>query len=195
MIGFVHHLVARRGEEIIGYSHMMAISAAQQNQGVGARLKWAQRARALAEKVNYIKWTWDPMQARNAHFNLNRLGAIVRSYAVNFYGTDYPQHQNENKVGLNSDRLFAEWHLDSSRVQDLARGEKPPNVGQAAASVRIPANWKHLIDDDVQAAHEEQQRVRAEFAAAFADNLVCAAFERDEIRPQYLFFRERDLLI
>ncbi len=194
MIGFVHHLVARRKDEIIGYSHMMAIAASQQNRGIGAQLKWAQRERALAEEVKFIKWTWDPMQSRNAHFNLNRLGAVVRSYAVNFYGTDYPHHREENNSGIESDRLFAEWQLDAPRVQNLARGEKVLSFGKAEASVRIPANWRQLIENDLSTAQAEQQRVRAEFAAAFADNLICAAFERDDAHPQYLFFHERDVI-
>nr|MBA3768822.1 GNAT family N-acetyltransferase [Acidobacteriota bacterium] len=86
LVGFVHHLVAVRADKIIGYSHMMAVSARYQNRGLGARLKWAQRERALEEGRNFIRWTFEPMQARNAHFNLNRLGVCIRSYAINFYG-------------------------------------------------------------------------------------------------------------
>src|SRR4029453_14423966 len=80
LIGFVHHLTGvRRGNEIFCYSHMMAVDGAFQNQGVGAKLKWRQRERAIQEGRSFIKWTWDPMQARNAHFNLNRLGVTVGS--------------------------------------------------------------------------------------------------------------------
>src|SRR5207245_1366445 len=89
LAGFVHHLAAVRGDEIFGYSHMMAVADEYQNRGIGARLKWAQRARALSEGRDFITWTFEPMRPRNAHFNLNRLGVVVRSYAVNFYGTDY----------------------------------------------------------------------------------------------------------
>ena len=67
MVGFVHTLAAVRGDEIFGYSHMMAVAKDYQNKGVGARLKWAQRERALSEGRRLIKWTWDPMLARNAH--------------------------------------------------------------------------------------------------------------------------------
>jgi len=88
MVGFVHHLAAVRGHnEIFGYSHVMAVAKDYQNKGVGARLKWAQRQRALREGRKLIKWTWDPMLARNAHFNLNRLGAVVETYLDDFYGT------------------------------------------------------------------------------------------------------------
>src|SRR5215211_3139129 len=141
MVGFVHHLVAvRGGNEIIGYSHMMAVARAYQNRGVGARLKWAQRARALGEGRRLIKWTWDPMQARNAHFNLNRLGVVVRAYAVNFYGTDYITMPREtaHNVSLDSDRLFADWQLDSERVNLLSEGRPVEPADAPAATVEIP---------------------------------------------------------
>jgi len=89
MVGFVHHLAAVSGNRIFGYSHMMGVAVDYQNKGVGAQLKWAQRERALTEGRDFIKWTWEPMRARNAHFNLNRLGVIVEDYCENFYGTDY----------------------------------------------------------------------------------------------------------
>src|SRR5437870_4270755 len=59
IVGFVHHLAAVRGAEIFGYSHMMAVAADYQNLGVGAKLKWAQRARALSEGRDFIKWTFE----------------------------------------------------------------------------------------------------------------------------------------
>src|SRR5205814_5180918 len=89
LMGFVHHMAAAHGDRIFGYSHMMAVAAEYQNRGVGAQLKSAERERALAEGRDFIKWTFEPMRARNAHFNLNRLGVNIREYTVNFYGTDY----------------------------------------------------------------------------------------------------------
>jgi predicted GNAT superfamily acetyltransferase len=192
MVGFVHHLVAvRGGVEIIGYSHMMAVARAFQNRGVGAHLKWAQRTRALAEGRNFIKWTWDPMQARNAHFNLNRLGVTVRSYAVNFYGTDYnttPREPNDH-VSLDSDRLFAEWQLDSTRVTLLAEGRAQRTAPAPDATIEIPSDWPALIRQDAHAARREQLRVRAEFEKAFAARLVCADFHRDTAHPRYLLYK------
>ncbi|HEX8071663.1 MAG TPA: GNAT family N-acetyltransferase [Pyrinomonadaceae bacterium] len=194
LVGFVHHLAAVRGEQVFGYSHMMAVAASQQNQGLGARLKWAQRERALAEGRSFIKWTWDPMRARNAHFNLNRLGAVVRAYAVNFYGTDYTTEAGEfgRPLGLDSDRLFAEWHLRTPRVERLARGESLRPEGAPAAAVQIPADWPALIRSDPRGAQRELVRVRTEFQQAFAAGLVCAGFERDPERPRYLFYESVD---
>ena len=189
MVGFVHHLAAVRGNEIFGYSHMMAVAKDYQNKGVGARLKWAQRERALSEGRSLIKWTWDPMQARNAHFNLNRLGAVVEAYAGNFYGIDYSADASlTDRIGLPSDRLFGTWHLDSERVQALASGEATPYVGKEAGSISIPSQWNALVKTDPQRALEEQARVRAEFKTAFENGLICAGFERGEEQSNYLLF-------
>ena len=196
MVGFVLNQVAVRrapetgAEEVIGYSHMMAVAREYQNRGVGARLKWAQRARAIDEGRRFIRWTWDPVQSRNAHFNINRLGVVARRYAANYYGTDYSSATGEfgKPLGLDSDRLVAEWMLDSPRVEALARGGKPEDLGEPAAAIEIPANWNALIREDAEAARRELLRVRAEFQNAFAAGLVCAGFERDWSRPRYLFF-------
>jgi predicted GNAT superfamily acetyltransferase len=193
LVGFVHHLAAVRGrDEIIGYSHMMAVREDYQNRGLGARLKWAQRERALAEGRTFIKWTWEPMRARNAHFNLNRLGVTVRSYGVNFYGTDYitPPHEPLEGVHLDSDRLFADWQLDSRRVVELAAGRAAESNATPAATIEIPGDWAALVRQDLRAARREQLRVRAEFERAFAAGLVCAGFDRDAARPRYLLFSQ-----
>jgi predicted GNAT superfamily acetyltransferase len=186
MVGFVHHLVAVRGnDEICGYSHVMAVAKDYQNKGVGARLKWAQRERALSEGRKLIRWTWDPMLSRNAHFNLNRLGVVVDTYADNYYGTDY---NAEQALGIPSDRLFATWHLDSARVRALASGTPAPIHAEPRASVAIPTDWSALLKQDPQRARDEQARVRAEFNKAFEQKLICAGFERGEQHSRYLLF-------
>jgi predicted GNAT superfamily acetyltransferase len=197
LVGFVLNQVAVGGagaapREVTGYSHMMAVALDYQNRGVGARLKWAQRERALAEGVRFIRWTWDPVQARNAHFNLNRLGVTVRKYAVNYYGTDYLPTPGEfgQTHGIDSDRLAAGWRLDSLRVEQLARGERPALLGEPAAFVEIPTDWKSLLRADPAAARAELLRVRAEFNNHLAAGLVCAAFDREEGRARYLFFND-----
>lgn len=200
LAGFVHHLIAVRGnDEIIGYSHMMAVQRDYQNKGVGARLKWAQRERALAEGRQFIKWTWDPMQARNAHFNLNRLGVVVRAYAENFYGTDYaadPAQKPETAPGLDSDRLFASWELSSPRVHERARGAGVVTIPkpEPVAVIGIPADWTSLVKQDARAARSEQLRVRAEFKQALSDGLVCAGFDRAPEHPRYMLFKAEQLV-
>ena len=193
LAGFALQQVALYGGRLGGYSHMAAVSERFQNRGLGARLKWAQRERTLREGRDLIKWTFDPMRARNAHFNLNRLGAVVRAYAVNYYGTDYHAAAGlrGETLGLASDRLFAEWELSSPRVEAVARGEQPPPPqADPAAAVEIPPDWDALVRDDADGAREELARVRAEFQRHFAAGLVCAGFERSDARPRHLFFRD-----
>lgn len=195
LVGFVLHLVAARGREIIGYSHMMAVASAAQNKGIGARLKWAQRERALREGCEFIQWTWDPMRVRNAHFNLNRLGVTVRRYAENFYGTDYltsPEAPG-NIRGLDSDRLIAEWPLRSPRVKLLARGEQPEPLGAPATTIALPSDWSALLHEDGEAAPRELRRVRTEFQQALAGGLICAGFERKATPPRYLLYQSATL--
>jgi predicted GNAT superfamily acetyltransferase len=192
LVGFVHHLAAVSGERIFGYSHMMAVAPEYQNRGVGARLKWAQRMRALSEGRDFIKWTFEPMRARNAHFNLNRLGVAIREYAINFYGTDYSTNPAEKAAGISgmdSDRLFANWDLNSPRVKALAAGVEYP-LGAADHVIEIPANFSELLESDPEAGKREQLRVREEFLNALGEGLVCRAFQRDAERPRYLFYRD-----
>src|SRR5947207_8666370 len=190
LIGFVHHLAAVDGNEIFGYSHMMAVAAEYQNQGVGAQLKWAQRSRALAEGRDFIKWTFEPMRARNAHFNLNRLGVVVREYAVNFYGTDYvtnPAEKGSVPGGMDSDGLFASWELNTPRVEAFSK-RKEYDLGRPEACVEIPAEFTAVLKSDPAAAKEEVLRVRAEFVRQLDSGLVCRAFDRDSNSPKYLFY-------
>ena len=186
LVGFVLSVPAfLRGEKAF-YSHMTAVRKDFQSVGVGAQLKWAQRERALAQGVKFVKWTFEPGKARNAFFNLEKLGATVREYRRNFYGTDYPAGPSE-KIGLDSDRLFAEWHLESDRVRTLAGGSIPAASELPVAMVRIPHDWKALVDSNPTEAASESERLRAEFEPAFADGLICRGFDRKE--DSYLLFR------
>jgi predicted GNAT superfamily acetyltransferase len=203
LVGFVLNQVAvrragggqdPRAREIIGYSHMMAVAKDYQNRGVGARLKWAQRERSLSEGVRFLRWTWDPVQPRNAHFNINRLGVVARSYVPNYYGTDYSTATGHFGVrhGIDSDRLVAEWRLSDGRVERLSRGEPPKPLGAPEAVVAIPADWVALLHKEPNEARDELLRVRAEFERHFAAGLVCAGFERAGERPRYLLYGSDD---
>jgi predicted GNAT superfamily acetyltransferase len=191
LIGFLLSVPGFRGEERMFYSHMMAVKKEFQGHGTGARLKWAQRERALKEGVRFIKWTFEPVQARNAYFNLVRLGAVVKTYKANFYGTDYATTPNAAATGLDSDRLFAEWHLESERVVNAANGT-PEFFGKPATRIVIPSDWRHLLLNGPARAKAEQLRIRSEFEQAFKAGLVCAGFERDDISPAYLLFKQKN---
>lgn len=186
LIGFALTVPAFRGRERIYYSHMACVLAEYQSHGVGARLKWAQRERALAEGVTFIKWTFQPVQARNAFFNLEKLGVVVRRYLPNYYGTGFSNTHDPQPV--DSDRLFAEWELDSPKVSALAKGADFAENGRVVRTIGIPSDWNKLLSNDARAAAAEQSRIKDEFQKAFAEGLVCRAFSREDAR--YLLFEE-----
>ncbi len=189
LVGFVLTVPAFFGNERFFYSHMTAVSAEFQSHGIGTQLKWAQREKALSKNVKFIKWTFQPVQARNAFFNLEKLGAVVREYKPNFYGTDYSTSNTQGeKIGLDSDRLFAEWSLESEKVKKLAKGEKVVETGDIKQTIEIPNDWNALLKSDAKFAKSEQTRIKNEFQKAFAAKLICRSFERDRRSPKYLLF-------
>lgn len=190
LVGFVLSVSAFSGNDKFYYSHMAAVKKEFQSLGLGAKLKWTQREMSLERSVNFIKWTFQPVQARNAFFNLEKLGAVVRSYEPNFYGTDYSTaHLKEGNLGLDSDRLFAEWNLESEKVEKLAKGENFIEEGKVVKTIEIPADWNLLVETNTRKAIEEQARIKKEFQTAFAENLVCRSFQRSETNPQYLLYK------
>ena len=104
------------------------------------------------------------MRARNAHFNLNRLGVVVREYAANFYGTDYSTNPAEqgSASGMDSDRLFASWELNDQRVESFSQRQDFP-LGEPERAIEIPADFGALLKSDPDAAKREVLRVRQEF--------------------------------
>lgn len=186
LVGFVLSVPAfLRGEKAF-YSHMTAVKKDFQSYGIGGKLKWLQRERALAQGVKFIKWTYQPVLARNAFFNLEKLGVIIQHYEPNFYGTDYPN--NDLKIGLDSDRLFAEWHLESEKVVALSKGENFVLEDKPKVSIEIPNNWNDLVEKDLKSAIDEQRRIKAEFKETFEQGLICKSFQRDENQPKYLLY-------
>ena len=134
MIGFTMALAGIRNKTPYLHSHMTGVLAECRDRKVGRSLKLFQRQEALSRDIRLIEWTFDPLETRNAHFNLNRLGAIVRTYIPNFYGiTSSPLHR-----GLPTDRLLAEWCLDSPRVV-AAINDVAPEPPDTSAVIHVPA--------------------------------------------------------
>lgn len=118
-IGFSFAMIALddRGR-LYWWSHMTAVVAEHRKFALGRSLKMMQREQALEAGVTEIRWTFDPLQALNAHFNLAKLGAVAHEYEENVYGyTRSPLHR-----GLPTDRFVAEWHLKSERVTERVSG-------------------------------------------------------------------------
>jgi len=189
LIGFVLSVPAFLRGDTAFYSHMTAVRGDYQSSGIGGRLKWGQRERALELGVQYVKWTFEPWKARNAYFNLEKLGAEMREYERNFYGVDYTTAaQSEGNIGLASDRLFAEWDLKSAKVEALAAGEKYTETREPSAQIEVPNDWVALVADDPRKALSVQDRLSREFEAAFTLGLVVRGFARHENEPKYLLY-------
>ncbi len=192
LVGFVLSVAAFTGDRRFFYSHMAAVKKDFQGFGIGAKLKWAQREMALEKGVNFIKWTFQPVQSRNAFFNLQKLGAVIKQYEPNFYGTDYSTagDYSEN-IGLDSDRLFAEWHLADEKVEKLSKGEKYVETDAVVKRIELRFDWNELLKNDAPRAVAEQHRIKGEFQTAFAENTVCRAFERGAETSAYLISAAR----
>src|SRR5580692_6792403 len=147
------------------HSHMLAVNPAYRNQGIGRRLKLFQREEALARGITRMEWTFDPLEIKNSFLNLTKLGAVVREYIPNFYGVSSSRLHGE----VPTDRLCAEWWLDSDWVNSVLGG-KPvalPALEQEIAVPRQIAQWRHSPVDHERVL-EIQTRNREYFEQAFA---------------------------
>jgi predicted GNAT superfamily acetyltransferase len=176
LVGFAFSIPGARGGHSYLHSHMLAVRESWRNHGLGRRLKLAQREDAIQRGFELIEWTFDPLEIKNAHLNLVRLGAIARRYSVNHYGDSSSPLQG----GLPTDRLVAEWWLKSKRVVNLLdRGQAPPF--QVEKRISVPSQvyaWKASAAERPQAA-EVQKRNREEFLRAFPQGLAALGYERD----------------
>jgi predicted GNAT superfamily acetyltransferase len=160
MVGFTLATPAIRDRQTYLHSQMTAVLENYRDQNIGRRLKLFQREDALARGIRLIEWTFDPLETRNAHFNLDRLGAIARKLVRNMYGiTSSPLHR-----GLPTDRLVAEWHLDSPRVVDLVAGRAPSLPGSTAEVVLLQD-----IDAFKADCRDQISRIQANFSSTLEE--------------------------
>lgn len=133
MLGFsLSVLGVWEGGKLRHHSLMTAVKPGCQDKGIGEKLKLAQRDHALQQGIDLITWTFDPLESRNAHFNLNKLGCVVRSYIPNYFGEEMRDARNR---GLPGDRFLCEWHLRAPRVEAKLGGKKAPELRLAEAEV------------------------------------------------------------
>ena len=184
MIGFAMSIPGTRGGNPYLHSHMLAVRESFRNGGLGRRLKLAQRDDALQRGIKLIEWTFDPLEIRNAWLNIERLGAIARRYNPNQYGMSSSPLQG----GLPTDRLVAEWWLDSERVRKVLAGERPEL--SAEEQIDVPASiydWKKAGDPR---AKKVQSANRETFQRSFAEGLTVLGYERDsELNGKFMLGR------
>ena len=118
MKGFVYSLPSVKDGRLAQWSHMLGVTRDARDAGLGLRLKLAQRERSLAMGIDLVEWTYDPLQALNAHLNFSKLGVVVEEYEENIYGeSSSPLHR-----GSPTDRFVAEWKLTAPHVERRIAG-------------------------------------------------------------------------
>jgi predicted GNAT superfamily acetyltransferase len=128
MVGFVYGFPSFEGGELAHHSHMLAVKPAYRNYDLGRRLKLAQREHVIAQGIDLMSWTFDPLQSLNAYFNFGKLGVLADQYFVNFYGEDAPSFLHQT----GTDRLWVSWLVSSERVKERLSGisySAPSNLG------------------------------------------------------------------
>lgn len=183
LVGFAMSLPGVRDGKPYLHSHMLAVLPDHRNGGLGRRMKLAQRDDALRRGFDRMEWTFDPLEIKNAHLNIARLGAIVRRYMPDFYGPSSSLLQGN----LPTDRLVAEWWLRSDRVKralgEITTGN--PQIsgeigGKSVERVAVPAavyEWKRNPEQR-SLALSLQTSNRLALENAFARGLAVTGYER-----------------
>lgn len=189
LAAFTLAVVGVRDKIVYLHSHMTGVHRDYRDRGIGRAIKLFQREEALSRDIRIIRWTFDPLEFRNAYFNLNRLGAICREFLPNLYGvTTSPLHRD-----LPTDRLVAEWQLDSPRAVAAAAGLKltPP---EHYVSLTMPDYYVYQQNPTPGLALREshspepaalQTRLRAEFTRNFQRGYAAVAVKNDA-PPAYI---------
>ncbi|MDQ3473341.1 MAG: GNAT family N-acetyltransferase [Acidobacteriota bacterium] len=200
LVGFVLGFPGFEAGQPILHSDMLAVRAEYRSRGLGYRLKLEQRSLALANGIEKITWTFDPLQAANAHLNFGKLGVIADRYKVNYYGeTSSALHRT------GTDRLWVTWRLRSERVKqrvelhvstvanipspDFAAIPAPLKVGpdgepqtfpvdakQDLIRIEIPHNINAIVNVDETSARRWRTATREKFTAALAEHFVVSDF-------------------
>jgi predicted GNAT superfamily acetyltransferase len=153
------------------HSHITGVLPEFQHLGVGLGLKSVQRDWCLEHGIDEVTWTFDPMLARNAAFNLRKLGARAWSILPNFYGA----MDDAVNRGDETDRLEVHWSVSSPAVADRLGGHGGAAV-RPARTVALPPDYAALRAEDAEAARAERKRVRVELEDAFATGLAAVDF-------------------
>ncbi len=221
MVGFVYSIVGMKtGRQVLQWSHMLGVLPEYRNSGLGRSLKLAQRDRALAQGYELIEWTYDPLQAMNAHLNFTKLGVVAEEYHRNVYG----ESTSVLHKGTPTDRLVAQWWIARPHVErrvapasmlpvttnEIAEAA-PVNVTQSAQAwlangdifldrddrrlvLEIPMGFTEMQREAPALALEWRMQTRALFETYFHKGYRVVDFhlDRPHARGRYLLARTQD---
>ena len=207
LIGFVFGLSGFEGGKALHWSHVLGVRPGLRNEGIGRRLKEYQRQELARRHIGEMYWTYDPLIAKNAHFNLNVLGVRVVRYAPDMYGeTGSPLHH-----GLATDRLVvvydtarpprdASWTLDAEEAQapvltlDPRPGDTVPSPGGSLAPrlrIEIPSDFAQLLTDTPADARRWHLATREHFQWALDRDYEVTGFRRDPVTARSFYMLDQ----
>jgi predicted GNAT superfamily acetyltransferase len=176
LIGFSLALPGvKPGGQAYWHSHMTGILPPFQNQGIGRRLKLRQREEARRAGIGLVEWTFDPLEIRNSHFNVERLGVVVCRFVPNQYGITSSRLHG----GLPTDRLVAEWYVNSPRVEAVVDRSETV-VHRCEAAIEVPNQIDQWRQQDVEKARQAQDHIRTEFQQRLASGLAVVGYRRTD---------------
>jgi predicted GNAT superfamily acetyltransferase len=208
MVGFVYSMAGLKDGRPTQWSHMLGVAEEYRDAGLGFRLKLLQRERALAMGLDLVEWTFDPMQAANAHLNFAKLGVIVEEYEENAYGESAsPLH-----AGNPTDRFVAEWRIRTPHVRSTFEEARPANNAKAVGewlecvdvdlsldvrrlTVQIPVGFTDMLSRNPELALAWRLRTREIFTTYFARGYQAVDFRLDRAARAgaYLLTRRQEL--
>ena len=196
MLGFVYGLAGCEEGRAFHWSHMLAVDPQARDLGLGTRLKLYQREALLPLGIEEVRWTFDPLEARNAHLNFNHLGAGVAEYVEDMYAGE---QFSDLARGIGTDRFIVSWKIASERVtralEDRRAGSEEPfrqapvaNPGAEEAElpetprvrVEIPENVQAVKEKDMDAAAAWRASTRRAFEHYLGRGWRVEAFYRDD---------------
>jgi predicted GNAT superfamily acetyltransferase len=209
LAGFAYGFAGIERGKLTHHSHMVAVRPEYRSQNIGHKLKLGQRERVLAQGIEWMTWTFDPLQSLNAYFNLAKLGVVSDRYFVNFYGKDAASFLHRN----GTDRLWVTWALAGRAVDpsecsladpdlecmvalvELAHDSSPLladgdiNAAGDEVSIEIPADINTLSQEKPELAAAWRSATRAAFTGAFAAGYVAIEFIRGRRAGKYILRR------
>jgi len=191
LVGFTLALAGIHGGKPFLHSHMTAVLEEHRDRGIGRQLKLFQRQDALGRGIELVEWTFDPLEVKNAYFNLVRLGAIARRFLPNCYGiTTSPLH-----AGLPTDRLMAEWWLRSARVEEILSdaGSGQTRKKKSGQRIHVPAEIGEIRQKDPARGARHQAEVGEQFEHWFARDYAATGMEITPAGGDYLLEPWSDL--
>src|SRR5919108_687975 len=160
MIGFVYSIVGMKHGKPMQWSHMAGVLAEHRSRGLGYDLKLAQRARALAAGFDLIEWTFDPLQAANAHLNFTKLGVVCDEYAVNIYG----ESSSALHRGTPTDRFVVQWNIREPHIERRLAANRALRARSHDAAAAPVVNAEGRVDLSI-----DERRVWVEIPLRFTE--------------------------